>query len=381
VKLVCFWIVTLSAALSLNASVQTQLKTKAMISKDAFGKTQDGTAVDLYTLTNAGGMKVKITTYGGIVTAIEVPDRAGRLGDVVLGFDKLDEYLKGHPSFGTIPGRYANRIAKARFTLNGKEYKLFANNGENSLHGGQKGFDKYVWKAREVPAKNGVALEVSHLSPDGDEGYPGTLTAKVVYTLTNANELRMDYSATSDQDTVVNLTNHSYFNLKGEGNGDILDHELMLNADRFTPVNAGLIPTGELRAVKGTPFDFSKAEKIGARIESGDEQMKIGRGYDHNYIVNGKAGALRLAARASEATSGRILEVWTTEPGVQLYTGNFLDGSRTGKSGKTYVRRGGFCLETQHYPDSPNQPSFPSTVLKKGGRYQTTTIFKFSVRK
>jgi aldose 1-epimerase len=377
VKLVRILIVTLFMALSFEALAQT----KAMITKEAFGKTQDGTAVELYTLANSAGVKVKITTYGGIVTAIVVPDKNGSLGDVVLGFDKLDEYLKGHPSFGTIPGRYANRIAKARFTLNGKEYKLFANNGENSLHGGQKGFDKYVWKAREVPAKDGVALEVSHTSPDGDEGYPGTLTATVVYTLTNTNELRMDYSAVSDQDTVVNLTNHSYFNLKGEGAGDILDHELMLNADRFTPVTANLIPTGELRAVKGTPFDFTKPEKIGARIESDDEQMKIGRGYDHNYVVNGQAGALRLAARAADAVSGRVLEVWTTEPGVQLYTGNFLDGSRTGKGGKPYVRRGGFCLETQHYPDSPNQPKFPSTVLKKGGRYQTTTVFKFSTRK
>jgi len=379
VKFVSFWIVTLSMALSFNALAQT--KSKAMITKDAFGKTQDGTAVDQYTLTNANGMKVKITAYGGIVTAIEAPDKNGKVEDVVLGFDNLDEYLKGHPSFGTIPGRYANRIAKARFTLGGKEYKLFANNGENSLHGGKKGFDKYVWKAREVAARNGVALEVTHTSPDGDEGYPGTLTATVVYTLTNANELRIDYSATSDQDTVVNLTNHSYFNLKGAGNGDILDHDLMLNADRFTPVNTGLIPTGELRNVAGTPLDFTKPARIGARIESDYDQMKIGRGYDHNFAVNGKAGTLRLAARATEATSGRVLEVWTTEPGVQLYTGNFLDGSKVGKSGKAYKQRYGFCLETQHFPDSPNQPSFPSTVLKKGGRYQTTTVFKFLTRK
>ncbi len=378
-KIVRILIVTLSMALSSGALAQT--KSKAMITKDAFGKTQDGTVVDLYTLTNANGMKVKITTYGGIVTAIEVPDKNGKMDDVVLGFDNLDEYLKGHPSFGTIPGRYANRIAKARFTLGGKEYKLFANNGENSLHGGKKGFDKYVWKAREVAAKDGVALEVAHTSPDGDEGYPGTLTATVVYTLTNANELRIDYSATSDKDTVVNLTNHSYFNLKGAGNGDILDHELMLNADRFTPVNAGLIPTGELRSVTGTPLDFTKPAKIGARIESDYDQMKIGRGYDHNFVVNGRAGSRRLAGRATEATSGRVLEVWTTEPGVQLYTGNFLDGSKVGKGGKAYKQRYGFCLETQHFPDSPNQPSFPSAVLKKGGRYQTTTVFKFLTQK
>ncbi|MGH9839634.1 MAG: aldose epimerase family protein [Blastocatellia bacterium] len=378
-KIVRILIVTLSMALSFNALAQT--KSKAMITKDAFGKTQDGTAVDLYTLTNANGMKVKITTYGGIVTAIEVPDKNGRMDDVVLGFDNLDEYLKGHPSFGTVPGRYANRIAKARFTLNGQEYKLFANNGENSLHGGRKGFDKYVWKAREVTAKNGVALELTHTSPDGDEGYPGTLTATVVYTLTNNNELRIDYSATSDKDTIVNMTNHSYFNLKGAGNGDILDHELMLSADRFTPVNAGLIPTGELRGVAGTPLDFTKPKKIGAEIGSDYDQMKIGRGYDHNFVVNGKAGVLRLAARASETTSGRVLEVWTTEPGVQLYTANFLDGSKVGKGGKAYKQRYGFCLETQHFPDSPNQPSFPSTVLKKGGKYQTTTVFKFSAQK
>lgn len=378
-KIVRILIVTLSMALSFNALAQT--KSKAMITKDAFGKTQDGTAVDLYTLTNSSGMKVKVTTYGGIVTAIEVPDKNGRMDDVVLGFDNLDEYLKGHPSFGTVPGRYANRIAKARFTLNGQEYKLFANNGENSLHGGRKGFDKYVWKAREVTAKNGVALELTHTSPDGDEGYPGTLTATVVYTLTNNNELRIDYSATSDKDTIVNMTNHSYFNLKGAGNGDILDHELMLSADRFTPVNAGLIPTGELRGVAGTPLDFTKPKKIGAEIGSDYDQMKIGRGYDHNFVVNGKAGVLRLAARASETTSGRVLEVWTTEPGVQLYTANFLDGSKVGKGGKAYKQRYGFCLETQHFPDSPNQPSFPSTVLKKGGKYQTTTVFKFSAQK
>jgi aldose 1-epimerase len=366
-------------ALSFNAFPQT--KSKSMMTKDSFGKSRDGQPVDLYTLTNANGMKVKITTYGGIVTSIEVPDKNGKLADVVLGFNDPEEYFKGHPSFGTVPGRYANRIGKARFTLNGKEYKLAANNGENSLHGGTKGFDKYVWSARRAEAKNGVALELTHTSPDGDEGYPGTLTAKVVYTLTDANELRIDYSATSDKDTVVNLTNHSYFNLAGEGSGDILNTELMLNADRFTPVDKGLIPTGELRSVKGTALDFTKPEKIGARIDSTEEQMAIGRGYDHNFVINGGGSKLTLAARATEATSGRVLEVWTTEPGVQLYTGNHLDGSRIGKSGRPYGRRSGFCLETQHFPDSPNKPGFPTTVLKKDGRYQTTTVFKFSATK
>ena len=355
-------------------------KGKANLKKESFGKTADGQEVELYTLSNANGVEAAIATYGGIVVSLKVPDRDGKLDDVVLGFDNLDGYLKENPFFGALVGRYGNRIGKAKFTLNGKEYKLAANNGENSLHGGIKGFNKAVWKAKPVTVKDGVALELTYLSKDGEEGYPGNLAAKVVYTLTNNNELRLDYSATTDQDTVVNLTNHSYFNLSGQGNGNILAHQLQLNADRFTPVDAGLIPTGELRSVKGTPFDFTQLTAIGARVNDDDEQLKLGKGYDHNFVINGKAGTLRLAAKVVEPTTGRVLEVSTTEPGVQFYIGNFLNGIK-GKGGKAYELRYGFCLETQHFPDSPNKPAFPTTVLKKGGRYQTTTVFKFSTDK
>jgi aldose 1-epimerase len=349
------------------------------VSKQDFGKV-DGQNVDLYTLTNAHGVEAKITNYGGIVVSLRVPDRAGRFDDVVLGYDKLDDYLKSTPYFGALVGRYGNRIGKGRFTLNGVEYKLAVNNGENTLHGGLKGFDKVVWNANAMETRIGPALELTYLSHNGEEGYPGNLSAKVVYTLTNNNELRIDYSATTDKDTVVNLTHHSYFNLAGQGKGDILTHQLMIAADKFTPVDAGLIPTGELRSVTGTPFDFKSATAIGARIENADEQLKLGGGYDHNWVLNGKMGQLRQAARVSEPTTGRGLEVWTTEPGIQFYTGNFLDGTLTGKGGKVYQKRYGFCLETQHFPDSPNQPKFPSTVLKKGARYRTTTIYKFTVQ-
>lgn len=354
-------------------------KGKAGLKKEDFGKTADGQNVELYTLTNDSGVEARITNYGGIVVSLKTPDRNGKLDDIVLGFDNLDEYLKGHPFFGAIAGRYANRIGKGRFTLNGVEYKLAVNNGENHLHGGVKGFDKAVWKARQVPAKDGVALELTHFSKDGDEGYPGNLSVKVVYTLTGRNELKIDYSATTDKDTVINLTNHSYFNLAGQGNGDILNHQVMINADRFTPVDSGLIPTGELRSVKGTPFDFTTPTAIGARVNQDDEQLNFGKGYDHNFALNGQAGTLRQAVKVSEPTTGRVMEVWTTEPGVQFYIGNFLT-ERAGKGGKVYDKRSGFCFETQHFPDSPNKPNFPSAVLKKGGRYQTTTVFKFSAQ-
>lgn len=353
---------------------------KLKIEKQAWGKAPDGAAVDLYTLTNDRGMQVKITNWGGIVTSILVPDRQGQLADVALGFETLDPYLQRHPFFGALAGRYANRIGKGRFTLNGQTYTLARNNGENSLHGGLKGFDKAVWKAREIPPGG---LELSYLSKDGEEGYPGNLSATVVYTLTDDNELKIDYTATTDKETVVNLTNHSYFNLAGAGAGDILKHEVMLNADRFTPVDAGLIPTGELASVKGTPFDFTQPTAIGARIEEKHEQIVRGKGYDHNFVLNkgaGGAGSLSLAARVTEPTSGRVLEVYTTQPGVQFYTGNFLDGTLTGKGGKTYPRRAGFCLETQHFPDSPNKPSFPSTALKPGEKYHEVTTFKFSAK-
>lgn len=347
------------------------------VQKQDFGKIADGTPVDLYTLSNATGMKVSIMTYGGIITRLEVPDKAGKSGDVVLGFDSLDGYLKTHPYFGALIGRYGNRIAKGRFKLNGVEYKLATNNNNlNHLHGGVKGFDKAVWKANAIDART---LELTHTSPDGDEGYPGTLNVKVVYTLAeNSNEFRIDYTATTDKDTVTNLTNHTYFNLAGSG--DNLGHLVTLTADRFTPVDAGLIPTGELKPVKGTPFDFTSPHAIGERINQNDPQLKAGQGYDHNFVLNNSTGTLALAARVEEPTSGRVLEVSTTQPGVQFYTGNFLDGSLTGKGGVKIGHRAGFCLETQHFPDSPNQPKFPTTVLKPGETMRSTTVWKFSTK-
>ena len=343
----------------------------------AFG-TADGQAIELYTLENKNGMEVTITNYGGIVQSIKVPDRAGKIADVALGFDTLDGYLKDNPYFGAIVGRYGNRIAKGRFTLNGVEYKLAQNNGENALHGGLKGFNKQVWKARETSVGDAPGVELTYLSRDGEEGYPGNLSVTVTYSLTGDNELKIDYRATTDKDTVVNLTNHSYFNLAGQGEGDILGHELTIDADRFTPVDAGLIPTGELKSVEGTPFDFRKPTAIGARINQGDEQLKLGKGYDHDFVLIHPQGSFGVAARVREPKSGRVMEVSTTEPGVQFYTGNFLDGTIRGKGGKVYQQRYGFCLETQHFPDSPNHPDFPSTVLKPGETYRTSTIYKFS---
>jgi aldose 1-epimerase len=351
---------------------------QATITKTSFGKTSAGENVDLYTLRNVNGVEAKITNYGGIVVSLKVPDRNGKFDDVVLGFKDFEGYLKNDPYFGALIGRYGNRIAKGRFTLNGVEYKLAVNNGENHLHGGIKGFDKVVWTGSESKTKAGPAVVLTYLSKDGEEGYPGNLQVRVVYTLTNNNELKIDYSATTDKDTVINLTHHSYFNLAGEGNGDILNHLLTINANRFVPTDAGSIPTGELRSVAGTPFDFLKPTAIGARINQDDEQLKLGNGYDHTFVINGRPGTLRLAATASEPASGRVMQVWTTEPGVQFYTGNFLNGTLTGKSGKVYQRRFGFCLETQHFPDSPNHPSFPTTTLKKGATYKSTTIYKFS---
>lgn len=348
------------------------------LTTQAFGKMPGGEEVSLYTLKNSKGMEAAITNYGGIVVSLKVPARGGAAADVVLGFDTLDGYLKDHPYFGAIIGRYGNRIAKGLFTLNGTQYKLARNNGENSLHGGLKGFDKQLWTGKAGSSTDGPSVELTYVSKDGEEGYPGTLSAKVVYTLTESNELRIDYSATTDKDTVVNLTNHSYFNLAGQGEGTIPGHELMLAADRFTPVDSGLIPTGELRPVEGTPFDFRKPTAIGARIEQDDEQLKLGKGYDHNFVLASGGGALALAARVTDPKSGRVMEVLTTEPGIQFYTGNFLDGSVIGKGGKAYAHRYGFCLETQHFPDSPNQPKFPSTVLKPGAEYRTSTVYRFS---
>lgn len=370
----------LSLALGLALLLGTHMTGEGRgITKVAWGTTSAGEAVDLYTLTNAKGASVQVATLGGTVVSIKVPDRAGVLGEVTLGFDSLEGYLKPHPFFGVLVGRYGNRIGNAAFTLDGRTYTLAKNNGENALHGGLKGFDKYVWKAREVASKDGLAVELTHVSPDGDEGYPGTLSVKVIYTWTDANGLRIDYTATTDKPTVVNLTNHAYFNLSSGAAGTILDHTLMLAADHFTPVDKGLIPTGELRPVKGTPFDFTKARKIGHYIDADDEQIRFGGGYDHNFVLRGPAGTMRMAARVTEATSGRVMDVTTTEPGVQFYTGNFLDGTITGRGGKAYGKRAGFCLETQHYPDSPNKPQFPSTVLRPGETYKTSTQYTFSV--
>ncbi len=347
--------------------------------RESFGQTRDGEAVDIYTLKNRRGAEARITTYGGAVVSLKVPDRAGKFDDVVLGFDDMAGYLAQDSYIGSLIGRYGNRIGGARFTLNGVEYRLTANNGAHSIHGGPKGFDKAVWEARPMRARGGAALELTYQSPDGEEGFPGNLSARVVYTLTDRNELRVDYSATTDKDTVVNLTQHSYFNLKGEGAGDILDHRLRIHASRFTPTDATSIPTGELRAVAGTPFDFTRPAAIGARIGDDDEQLKYGNGYDHNFVVSGRAGVLRPAAEVFEPATGRRMEVWTTEPGVQFYTGNYL-AVTSGKGGKPYPRRTGFCLETQHFPDSPNKPAFPSTVLRRGGRYRSTTVYRFSAR-
>jgi aldose 1-epimerase len=362
--------------------VTVAVATAQTITKASFGKTTGGQTVDIYTLKNRRGMEARITNYGGIVVSLTAPDRNGKFADVVLGYNDLDSYMRPpFPYFGAIVGRYGNRIAKGRFTLNGVEYKLAVNNGENHLHGGLKGFDKVVWTGRERKTAAGPALVLSYLSKDGEEGYPGNLRTTVVYTLTNNNELKIDYSASSDKDTVTNLTHHSYFNLAGERNGDILDHRVMIRADRFIPTDAGSIPTGEIRNVAGTPFDFLKANTIGARINNDDEQLKFGNGYDQTWVINGRVGVLRQAAMVYESTTGRELEVWTTEPGVQFYTGNFLDAAIIGKSGKPYPRRSGFCLETQHYPDSPNRPNFPTTTLRKGATYRSTTIYRFSARK
>ncbi|HUW19301.1 MAG TPA: aldose epimerase family protein [Sedimentisphaerales bacterium] len=363
-----------------GATSEPKGQTKMDIKKEIFGKMPDGREVELYTLTNANGLKARIMTYGGIVVSLEVPDRNGKLGDIVLGFDTLEDYLKGHPYFGSIVGRYGNRIGKGRFTLDGVEYKLATNNGENHLHGGIKGFDKVVWDAEPVRQNDAVGVKLTYLSKDGEEGYPGNLSCTVIYTLTNNDELKIDYAATTDKATPVNLTHHSYFNLAGQGTGDILGHELMLNAERFTPVDKGLIPTGELRSVKGTPMDFTEPMAIGARINQDDEQLKFGLGYDHNFVLNSGGGALALAAKVYEPTTGRVMEIYTTEPGIQFYSGNFLDGTNIGKGGKVYKYRYGFCLETQHFPDSPNKPNFPPVILKPGQKYTHVTIHKFYTR-
>lgn len=342
-----------------------------------YGKTRDGAPVEIYTLSNAHGMRAEIVTYGGAVMRLTAPDRAGKFDDVVLGMDDLQGYESEPNYFGALIGRYGNRIGRAMFTLEGKTYHLPKNDGDNTLHGGTRGFDKRVWTAKEA----GGGLELTYVSDDGEEGFPGKLTAKVVYTVTDNNELKIDYSATTDKPTVVNLTNHSYFNLSGVGAASsVLQHEVTILADRFNPVDAGLIPTGELRPVKGTPFDFTKSTAIGARIEEKDQQLQFGHGYDHNWVLNQAGPSLHKAAEVHEPKTGRVMEVWTTEPGLQFYSSNFLNGSVKGKGGVAYPYRGAFCMETQHFPDSPNKPQFPSTELKPGQTYHTTTVYRFSAR-
>lgn len=370
---------TLMVAAAFLASA-TMASAELKIEKAPFGEVE-GQPVDLYTLTNANGLVMTVTNYGGIVVSLTVPDKAGNMSDIVLGFSNVADYVKNSPYYGCIVGRYGNRIGKAKFSLDGQEYALAANNGENSLHGGVKGFDKVIWAAKEVKADNAVGVEFKYLSKDMEEGFPGSLDATVTYWLTNDNEFKIEYVATTDKLTVVNLTHHSYFNLAGEGSGDILGHELTINADTYTPVDQGLIPTGKLEPVEGTPMDFRTATAVGARIDADFEQLKFGKGYDHNWVLNRKsAGDMELAATVFEPKSGRVMEVLTTEPGLQFYAGNFLDDSRTGKSGKVNGFRTGLCLETQHYPDSPNKPDFPTVVLKPGETYKTSTIYKFSTK-
>jgi aldose 1-epimerase len=358
------------------------LRAESKMEKKPFGYLSDGQAIELYSLSNGRGMQVAITNYGATVVSLRVPGRQGKIDDVALGYDSVAGYVAGKAYFGATVGRYGNRIAHAKFVLDGTTYRLAKNDGENTLHGGAIGFNKRIWQAREVPSPLGQALELSYVSKDGEEGYPGTLRASVTFTLPQDRDtLVIEYRATTDKDTVVNLTNHTYFNLGGEGNGDILKHQIELDASHFTPVDETLIPTGEVRATKGTPFDFTKPAEIGARIGENDPQIKFGKGYDHNWVLDrGENSGLVEAAEVFDPQSGRVLQVYTTEPGIQFYTGNFLDGTEHGKGGKGYGYRSAFCLETQHFPDSPNKPAFPSTELKPGKDYRSTTEYRFSVR-
>jgi aldose 1-epimerase len=373
-KLLLSSLIIASLLLSCGGSKQKQSNLKNMeVKREVFGLLPDSTVVYLYSLTNKNGMTIEVTNYGGIITSIMVPDKKGNFGDIVLGYDELADYLKTTPYFGAIVGRYANRIAGGKFSLDGVEYKLAKNNGENHLHGGIKGFDKVVWDVQDFSDTSHVGIKLHYLSRDGEEEYPGNLDVTVIYSLTNANELKIDYLATTDKATPINITQHSYFNLAGAGNSNILRHQVMIDASRYTVVNSSLIPTGELREVKGTPMDFTKPASIGARIkDAGGEPT----GYDHNYVLN-TMGKFGLAARVSEPSTGRVMEVYTDQPGVQFYTGNFLDGTITGKEGKKYEQYYGFCLETQHFPDSPNQPAFPPVILHPGEKFRSTTIYRF----
>jgi aldose 1-epimerase len=368
------------AALGASSACRGSGNRKATMTHAPYGRLSDGATVEIFTLTNASGTEVRTIPYGAIIVSIRVPDRSGRLDDVVLGFDTLDGYVMKSRYFGAVVGRYGNRIAQGRFALDGRTYQLATNNGVNHLHGGVKGFDKVVWRAEPFQRDGAVGVAYSLTSPDGDEGYPGTLAARVTYTLTPSNEVTVEYDASTDRATPVNLTQHSYFNLAGEGSGDILDHRLTIDADRFTPVDATLIPTGELAPVEGTPFDFRHATVIGARIDTGVAQLQYGTGYDHNWVLNRRSSqGPQHAARVEDPKSGRTLDVSTTEPGLQFYAGNFLDGTITGKAGHVYGRRSGLCLETQHFPDSPNHADFPSAIVRPGRHYQSTTVFAFGV--
>lgn len=368
-----------SAAASSCDSCNMSEASTCTITKAPFGKTLDGKKVDIFTFHSLNGVEARILDYGGILVSFKVPDRDGHMGDIVLGYDNLDSYLTNSPYFGAMIGRYGNRIAKGKFMLDDKHYTLPVNNGPNSLHGGIKGFDKKVWKAKVIKVHGTDALELTYVSKDGEEGYPGTLKVKAVYTLLPDNGLRLEYTATTDKDTVLNLTQHSYFNLAGHG--DVLGHTVYIDADKFTPVDDTLIPTGELRPVKGTPFDFRKPTAIGARIKEDNKQLKYGNGYDHNFVLNHPMGRLDVIARVSEPTTGRVLEVLSTEPGLQFYTGNFLDGSNIGKGDQVYNFRNAFCMEPQHYPNSPNQSDFPPVVLRPGQVYHNTIIFRASTVK
>jgi len=355
---------------------------RATLTRTLFGRMPDGTAIDLFTLTNGHGIELRTIPYGAVIVSISVPDRAGRLDDVVLGFDTLDDYLTKSRYFGAVVGRYANRIAKGRFVLDGTTYQLAINNGPSHLHGGIKGFDKVVWHAEPIERDGNVSVVYTYASGDGEEGYPGALSVRVIYTLTAANEITVEYDAKTDKPTIVNLTQHTYFNLAGDGTGEILGHQLTIDADRFTPIDDTLIPTGELAPVEGTPFDFRKPMPIGARIDGDHEQLRNAKGYNHDFVINRPANdpsAFVHAARLVDPTTGRTLDVSTTQPGMQFYSGNFLDGSVVGKRGRRYNHRYGLCLETQHFPDSPNHANFPSTVVRPGQPFRSKTTFAFGV--
>ena len=366
--------------LFLTTCIQEE-KSTMKVEKKMFGQIEDNVSAILYTLTNNNGVSMSVTNYGGIITELKVPDKNGNISDIVLGYDKVEDYIKETPYFGATVGRYGNRIAKGRFTLNGEEYTLAINNDPNHLHGGIKGFDKVLWETEPFQRETELGLVMKYRSKDGEEGYPGNLDVKITYTLNDNNEVRIDYFATTDKPTICNLTNHTYFNLKDAGASTILDHELQILADKYTPIDPTSIPVGQLAVVEGTPFDFRQPKKIGRDINVENEQLKNGIGYDHNFVINGKMGDMRLAARVEEYTSGRVMEVFTEEPGVQFYCGNFLDGSLIGKNRTVYNYRNGFCLETQHFPNSPNEPEWPTTTLNPGEIYKTSTIHKFSVAK